>query len=446
MQLLVVFILILINGLFAMAEMALVSARRTKLKQLAAQGNEQAKSALALSGDPDNFLSTAQIGVTLIGILIGAFGEGSFSHLVSARLQTVSFLKPVSDKLGFVIAITIITYVSLVVGEIVPKRLAMHAPERLALYLSPFMAMVARVTHPAVIVLTASSNAILRAMQVKPASNRSLSEDEIRVLINESTRAGVFEKVEEDIAQRALRLADQQIKTIMTPRSEIIWLNTRASDSLSVLKSTPHSHLPVCNGSLDKLIGVAHAKNLLKICLRGEKIDLRQHIDKPYLIPENTRVVKVLEIFKKHNLSIACVVDEYGSVQGIVSFKDIMQTIIGDISEATALQDPHVFKTGRDYWLVDGMLAIDKLKKFLNMPSLPNEKDGNFQTLNGFILTYLDRIPSPGEEFSWNQYRFRIIAMIENRIDKVEITKIRKNPMLLSKWKFRTAQTNASGG
>ncbi len=406
-----------------MAEMALISSRKSRIKKLGDEGNHNAKTVLALLEQPEYFLSTVQVGVTVIGIVIGAFGESAIAHKLSVAMNTYSWLRPYSGVLSFVITIAVITYISLIIGELVPKRLALRFPERIAMFVAPYMAVVAKLANPVVDILSFSSSAILRVLQVTTKTDSSLSEEEIQGLITESAQAGLFEKTEGDIAQRALKLGDRQIKTIMTHRGDIAWFNLRTGDYPATIQIHPHSHYPVADDSIDKIIGIINAKDLLKQFIENKNIDVLKLMKKPVFIPENTRVSRALEVFRTNDLDLVCVVDEYGSIQGILSFKDIMQTIIGEVRNDDIDHDPHIFHRSKTMWIIDGMLNVEKFKKLTRIPELPHEKKQSYQTLSGCIIEYLERIPREGEEFTWKDYSFKIVQMIENRIGRVVVSK-----------------------
>lgn len=423
MEVFFIIILIFLNGLFAMAEMALISSKKSRIKKMVEEGNANAKTVQKLMEQPEYFLSTVQVGVTGISIIIGAFGESAIARKVEHYLNVYGPIKPYSSVLAFAITIAVITYLSLVIGELVPKRLALRFPERIAVFVAPYMAFVARFSNPLVDILSFSSSAILRLFQITSKADSSLSEDEIQGLINESAQAGLFEKTEGDIAQRALKLGDRQIKTIMTHRADIAWFNIKTPDYETIIRVQPHSHYPIADDSIDKIVGIVNAKDLLKQVVEKKDMDIIHLMKKPVFIPENTRVSKALEVFRTNDLDVVCVVDEYGSTQGILSFKDIMQTIIGEVRNDDINHDPHIYHRSQSMWIVDGMLNIEKFKKLTRLTELPHEKRESYQTVSGCIIAYLERIPREGEEFVWKDYTFKIIKVLENRVGRVVVSR-----------------------
>lgn len=406
-----------------MSEMALISSKKSRIKKMAEEGSVNAKTAQTLLEQPEYFLATVQVGVTGISIIVGAFGESAIARKIEPYLNMYLPLKPYSTFIAFALTIAAITYVSLVIGELVPKRLALRFPERIAVFIAPYMAFVAKLSNPLVDILSYSSSAILRMFQITSKTDSTLSDDEIQGLINESAQAGLFEKTEGDIAQRALKLGDRQIKTIMTHRADIAWFNIKAPDYETIIRMQPHSHYPVADDSIDKIIGIVNAKDLLKRVIEKKDMDIMQLMRKPVFIPENTRVSKVLEVFRTNDLDVVCVVDEYGSTQGILSFKDVMQTIIGEVRNDDINHDPHIYHRSKSMWIVDGMLNVEKFKKLIRISELAHEKKESYQTVSGFIIAYLERIPRAGEEFVWKDYTYKIATVTENRVGRVVVSR-----------------------
>ncbi|MBI2334646.1 HlyC/CorC family transporter [Candidatus Daviesbacteria bacterium] len=340
MEIIIILLLIILNGVFAMAEIAIISARKHKLKRLANEGSKAAKIALELSNNPNKFLSTVQIGITLIGILAGAFGGATLAKSLSVYLSALPLLDPYSDALGVGIVVITITYLSLVIGELVPKRIALNNPEVIALFFSRFMNILASAVSPFVRLLSISNDLVLKILRIRPKKQALVSEDEVRMLIAEGTKIGIFERAEKDIVERTLLLDDQKLSALMTPRNKIAWLDINDSPAKirTKISKLPHSHYPVCKGSLDNIVGVVRTENILTDFLASEEINLKQYLRKPLFAPNTMTALKVLEVFKKSGIHIVLVVQDK-KVVGLVSLTDILEAIVGDISTIDEQED-----------------------------------------------------------------------------------------------------------
>ena len=424
MEILIVLFLILINGILAMAEIAVVSSRKSKLQQQANDGNKNAEAALELANNPNRFLSTVQIGITLVGIFAGAFGGATIAESLSLQLSQVPFLGPYSDALGLGIVVIAITYLSLIIGELVPKRVALNYPETIAAFLARPMVTLSQISSPLVSLLAVSTDFILGALRIKPSDKPSVSEEEVRMLIREGTRTGVFEVAEREIVERTLLLGDKKMNSLMTSRKEVVWLNIDSSYKITREKITkhPHSHYPVCRDSLDKVIGVVRTEDLLTNLLLEERLDLRRYIHKPLFVPESMDVLHALELFKKSGIHLALIVDEYGNVQGLLSLADVFEAIVGDIPAINELADEEIVRRDNGTWLVDGLVPIDEFKERFQIKKLPGEKTGVFHTVGGFVMHKLGRVPVSGDGFEFGEYRYEVIDMDANRVDKVIIS------------------------
>lgn len=418
----IILILIIANGLFAMSEMAIISARRARLQELAEQGNRRALAALELASSPNLFLSTVQVGITLIGILAGAFGGATLSRHLAEYLALIPALQQSSEAIAFGLVVAVITYLSLIIGELVPKRLALHSPERIAVLMANPMRWLAILVGPIVHLLSQSTELVLRLFGVTSASGEPLvTEEEIKVLVRQGTEAGMFEVAEQDMVERVFRLGDQQVSALMTPRLDIIWLDL--NDSIEVNRSkmsgSRHSRFPVCQDTPDNILGVVHVTDLLMQSLSGHPLDLTAVLRQPLFVPESTHALRVLELFKQSGTHIAFIVDEYGVIQGLVTLNDVMEVIIGDVPFADQPAESGILQREDGSWLIDGMLPIDKFKELFELDELPGEERGNFQTLGGFIITQLGHIPRSTDHFEWEQFRFEVMDMDGNRVDKV---------------------------
>lgn len=421
MEFLIILLLIILNGILAMAEIAVVSSRKSKLQQQAQDGNKNAHAALELANNPNRFLSTVQIGITLVGIFAGAFGGATISEALSRQLSTIPWLDPYSDALALGTVVVIITYLSLIIGELVPKRIALNNPEMLASILARPMLGLSNISSPLVSLLAVSTDFILKTLHIKPSEQPSVSEEEVRMLIREGARTGVFEVTEREIVERTLRLGDKKVNALMTPRKEIVWLNPESTYKIIREKITknPHSHFPVCRDSLDKVIGVVRTEDLLTNLLLEEKIDLKKYLHKPLFVPESMDILHVLELFKKSGIHLAIIVDEYGNIHGLLSLADVFEAIVGDIPTINELDDEEIVRRDNGTWLIDGLVPIDEFKDRFQIKKMPGEKTGVFHTVGGFVMHKLGRVPVTGDGFEFGPYRYEVIDMDGNRVDKI---------------------------
>lgn len=428
MEILIVLFLIILNGVFAMAEIAIVSSRKSKLQQLANEGNKNALAALELAKSPNRFLSTVQIGITLIGIFAGAFGGATIAGNLAVQFNQVPAIAPFSDALALTIVVSIITYLSLIIGELAPKRFALTHPERIATIMARPMNFISKISGPVVTLLSFSTDMILRLFRVKPNMEPSVSDEEIRMMLREGTQVGVFEIAEKDIVERTLRLGDKKIPALMTSRKEITWLDIDSSFKsirTKIIKS-PHAYFPVCRDNLDKVIGVIRSEDMLRNFLVDEKIDLKKYLLKPLFIPESMDGLTLLELFKKSGVHMAMVIDEFGNVQGILSLNDILEAIVGDIPTINELDEEEIVKRDDGSWLIDGLLSIDEFKEYFHIKKLPDERSGVFHTIGGFMMHHLGRIPAASDTFERDDFIFEVVDMDGNRVDKVLVRKKEK--------------------
>lgn len=427
MEIVIIILLIVLSGIFAMVEIAVVSARKSRLQHLANEGSKNAQAVLDLKDSPNRFLSTVQIGITLIGILAGAFGGATIAENLAAYFETLPTLAPYSEAIGIAIVVAAITYLSLIIGELVPKRLGLSNPELIASAAAQPMRALSKISAPLVYLMSISTDFILQILQIKPREE-AVSAEEIRLLIREGARVGVFETAEKDIVERTLQLGEIRVNTFMTPRKQVVWLDIDSSFKAlrSKIAKNSHSHFPVCRDTLDKVLGVVRTEDILANFLIEERIDLRKFLHKPLFIPETTDGLKVLELFKKSGIHMALVVDEYGNVQGVISMTDILEAIVGDIPAIDELGEQEIMKRDDGSWLVDGLVPIDEFKEHFHLNKLPGEKSGNYHTVGGFVMYKLGRIPTPGDSFELELLKFEVLDMDENRIDKVLLIPLKK--------------------
>lgn len=429
-EILVILVLIIANGLFAMSEMAIVSARKARLKQRGQEGDARAITALELANAPNMMLSTIQVGITLIGVLTGAYGGATLAKELAVVLPSVPMLEAHREGIALAIVVIVISYLTLIIGELVPKRLALHSPERVASAVARPMRLLARVASPAVRLLSASTDLVLRLLRLRPTEEPPVTTEEIKVLLQQGTQAGVFEEAEQEMVHGVFRLGDRRVSMLMTPRTEIVWLDIDDSQEQirrEIIDST-YSRFPVCQGSLDNLLGLMHVKDLLPSAWAGQPVDLKASLQNPLVVPESTRALKVLELFKESGAQTAFVVDEYGSLQGLVTLTDILEAIVGDIPSIDEPAEAQAVQREDGSWLIDGMLPIDEFKDMFQIPSLPGEERGDYQTLGGFVMMHLARIPATADQFEWGPLRFEVVDMDGNRVDKVLVAPVEPKP------------------
>lgn len=423
-EILFIILLIIANGIFAMSEIAVVSSRKIRLQQRAKEGDLGARTALEMAESPSRFLSTIQVGITLIGILAGAYGGATIAEDLAEILALIPSLAPYGDVLSIVVVVLSITYLTIVLGELIPKRVALSNPEKIASFMAPSMNAFSTIVSPVVYLLSASTELLLKVFGIKPGEEPQVTEEEIRILIDRGATAGIIEEEEQDIVERVFRLGDQWAEAIMTPESEIVWLdmNDSAEDVQKKIASGPYSLFPVCKDRLDHVLGVVQAKDLLSCTIKDQKVDIKSFLLPPLFVPESMRALKVLERFKLTGIHLAIVLDEYGSVRGIVTLTDILEALVGDIPHIEELAEPQILKRDDGSWLVDGMLPIDEFKEAFQVENVHEEEDGRYQTVGGLVMMHLEKIPTTGDRFNWGGYRFEVVDMDEHRVDKVLVT------------------------
>jgi putative hemolysin len=423
---LIVLLLVLANGLFSMSEMAIVSSRKVRLQQAAERGDRRAQVALELANSPTRFLSTVQVGITLIGVVVGIFSGKTFEEPLKGAIETIGLLKPYAAGLSLTLVALATTYLSLIIGELVPKQIALSNPEAIAISVATPMAALSRITGPAVGLLSASSSLVLKLLNIVPSSDPEVTEEEIRVLIQQGTEAGTFEEAEQEIVERVFELGDRRVNAIMTPRPDIIWLDLDDSFDANKLKlvDSSYTRLPVCSEGLDNVLGILQVNDLLTQSLNGQPLDFTTSLRQPLFIPESTRSLKVLELFKESSVQVALVVDEYGVIQGLVTLDDILEAIVGDLP-STDDDDDQAVQREDGSWLLEGMMSVEEFRELFDLEDeLPGEQRGNYHTLGGFVITHLGRIPRASDHFEWKQMRFEVMDMDGNRVDKILVLPI----------------------
>ncbi len=421
---LIILLLIVANGVFALAEVAVLTARKARLHQRANEGNLKAKAALALAESPNRFLSTVQIGITLIGVMAGALGGATIAENIAAYLQAFPSLSPHAESIGLGLVVIVITYLSLVIGELVPKRIALHSPERIASLVAYPMQWLSALASPLVTMLTFSTDLILRLIGLRSSNEPSVTEQEITVMIEQGTQAGIFAPAEHIMIKRVFRMGDRTVGSLMTLRPDISWidLDDPLEENLKKLHDGAYSRVPVCRGDLDNVAGILRAKDMLRQCLACEIPDINGLLLEPVFVPETLPALKLLEKMKKERTHIVLVVDEYGTVKGLVTLNDILEAIVGELPSRDESDEPYAVQREDGSWLFDGMLPMDEFKEHLNLDRLPGEESGEYLSLSGYVLNKMGRIPTAGDWFEADGLRFEIMDMDNNRIDKILVS------------------------
>ncbi|WEN40775.1 hypothetical protein CKCBHOJB_00308 [Thauera sp. GDN1] len=425
MEIALLIALIVLNGVFAMSEIALVTARRARLARLAEDGDGSAEVAMKLGEDPTRFLSTIQIGITSIGILNGIVGEAALAGPLAEWLQTLGMERRTSEIGSTVLVVVVITYVSIVVGELVPKRIGQINPEGIARLVARPMNVLAMASRPFVHLLAGSTALLLRLMGQRELGGPSVTEEEIHALLNEGSEAGVIEKSEHEMVRNVFRLDDRQIGSLMVPRSDIVALDVDRplDENLTLVAESAHSSFPVCRDGLDEILGIVSAKKIFTQMLRGETVDLTKDLQAPVYVPESLTGMELLEQFRSSGTYIVFVIDEYGEVQGMVTLHDVVESVTGeflshDTEEAWAVQRED------GSWLLDGLIPIVELKDRLGIKAVPEEEKGRYHTLSGMVMWLLGRLPNTGDIATWENWRLEVIDLDGKRIDKVLATRL----------------------
>jgi len=429
-DILIISVLILLNGVFAMSELALVSAKRMRLERRAEEGSRGARTALKLADDPSNFLSTVQVGITLIGIFNGAFGEASLVSHMTPELQGIPLIAPYAREVALGIVVVAITIASIIFGELVPKRIAMAYPEQMAVLISPPLRMLSKVMSPFVKFLSLTTNAIMRVIGIHQAKEEAPTEEDIAGIIKEGADTGLFEKTEYDIVSRALRLDDQHLKALMTPRVDLVILDLECdrAANLALIAEHPYSRFPVCRGDRSHILGYVLVRDLLAQVARTgsiEAVDVDAVVQELLYVPETVSAMALLEMFKKNRAELALIVDEYGDIQGMVTLSDVMSALVGDVTVVGEEDDPDAVQRQDGSWLLDGGVALDRFRDLLGTSMVfPGEDEGAYHTLAGFLLYQLGYIPKAAEAVDWQHLRFEVMDMDGNRIDRILVSQI----------------------
>lgn len=421
-EIIMIFILILVNAVLAMSEAALVASRKARLQQQASEGNKSSALAIKLIEDPNIFLSTVQIGITLIGVLAGAVGGATIAESLAATLQTVPYIGEYSTSIALGTVVISITVLTIWLGELVPKRLGLNSPEKIAQIVAGPMLFLSRVFSPFIKLMSAATNLVLRLMGVNASSEPPITEEELQMLISQGTQAGVFQEAEQEMVEGIFSLGDSRVYSLMTPRTDLVWLDI--TDSIEEIREKiaecPFSRFPVRQDSLETIVGIVKSRDLLVESLSGKEIDLKTLLKPAYFIPETMFASRALELFKEKNTELLLVIDEFGGLQGLLTINDILEEIVG----AMEFEEPQATQRQDGSWLLDGMLEVDEFKELFEFTMLPHEDE--YETLSGFVMTSLGRVPQPSDNFEWNGFRFEVMDMDGRRVDKVLVTLLPK--------------------
>lgn len=426
-NILIIAVLFYFNGVFAKYEIAMVSARKTRLQQRSDDGNRGAADALELLKDPNQqYLSTIQIMITMIDTLAGGIGGAMLANPLAEVLQKVSWLAPAADTVALIFVVVVITYFSIVLGELIPKRIAVSKPEDVVCQLSPAIRKLTRLMRPLTRLLSTSTNLGIKLLRIDTQAEPSITEDEIKVFIEQGRDIGLIEQTESDMFSGIFRLGDRRVDVLMTPRTDLEWIDIEDDQHtiISELMHSEYSRIPVGRGSLDDVLGMVNVKELIGIDLHSPNFHLTDFIREPMFVPENMQALKVFEQFRATGTHQALVIDEYGGVQGMVTLYDVLEAIVGEIPLDAEDQEQEVVQRADGSYLLDGMLPIDEIKELLDFDELPDEGRAGYQTLSGFVMNQLGSIPRVGQTFTWDTYQFEVVDMDGRRVDKVLVTRL----------------------
>lgn len=418
-EVLLIFILLFINGLFSMSEIAVVSAKKVRLQKRAEEGNLGAKAALDLAETPNRFLSTVQIGITLVGVLSGAFGGAALAVHLVPYVEQIVFLKPYANEVSFSFVVLLITYFSLVIGELVPKRIGLNAPERIAAIMSRPMSFISKLTAPVVWLLSVSTNTVLKLLRQSKSADSAVTEDEIKAILVQGKTEGIIEETEQELMENVIRLDDQSITALMTPRTKVVWLDLQGKSSEireQILKSQ-FSRLLVVKGDLDNIQGFVESKDIVNLILTESLSSLQRIIKKPLFIPETSTALEVLEKFRYSQSHFGVIIDEFGFMQGIITTDDLLEAIIGDLT--FGVRNENAVQRSDGSWLLDARLSNSDYSLILKIKELPTDEIGVYETLAGFVIKRLEKLPEIGDKFVWQGYTFEVVDMDGKRVDQV---------------------------
>ncbi|WP_283391480.1 hemolysin family protein [Millionella massiliensis] len=424
MEIVIIVLLLLLNGVFAMYEFSLVSSSRARLKNEAARGSRKAEKTLRLLDEPEKILSTIQIGITLIGIVSGAFGGVSLADDVKPLFEKISFLAPYANDLAMITVVALITYLSLIIGELVPKSIALGNPERVATLLTPIMIGLTKISYPFVWLLSISTKVVNRLLGIKSGDERSMTEDEIKMIIRQSTEQGILEKEETEMLQDVFRFTDKHANELMTHRKDLVYLFTRQSreEVLETIATAHYSRYLLCGDSTSDIVGMVSVKDIIDLWRDGKTFDLRSIATEPLLVPENLQATRVLKLFKQHKCSFAAVISEYGMIEGVITLHDLAESILGEVPDENDTAEPAYIKRNDGSILVDGTYSVDDFMEEMGIVAIDDLQKEDFNTLSGLAMFMLGRIPTEGDQFDYRNLHFEVVDMDASRVDKLLVT------------------------
>jgi putative hemolysin len=409
-----------------MSEIAVVAARKVRLQQRADEGDERAKTALALAHDPNRFLSTVQFGITMVGVLAGAYGGAKLATPLAEPIATaLPQLALYADDIALALVVGVITVLSLIIGELVPKRIGLNNPEAIASWVARPMLMLSKIGGPVIHVLTGATNFVLRVFGVKGEAEPNLTEEEIKALISQGAETGAVGATEENIVQRVFQLGDQRVAAIMTPRPDIEWIDVDATEEelREFLASHAHTQFVVCHGGLDEVLGIVRSADLLPNAFKGSRIDLRSLTREALFVPDSMPAVQLLESFRSSHKHVALVMDEYGAVEGLVTITDLLTAIVGELPADASEAHGEFVSRADGSWLVDGSAAMETVATHFGLDDLPKDEAGAYHTIGGFVMARLGRVPKTADTFEWGGMKFEVMDMDGRRIDKVMVSR-----------------------
>ena len=417
-EIIIILAIILVNAIFVLSEMSVASSRKARLQQRINEGDRGANTVLQLIENPNLFLATVQIGITLVSVFVGAVGGARLSAPLRAWLATIPALAPYADSLAFALVVIGIAFIAIVLGELAPKRIALHNPEQIAAILAGPMMFISTLFRPFVWILGKITDLILKLLGIEPGTEPPVTEEEIQLLIDQGTQAGVFEEAEHDMVEGVFSLADQRVYSLMTPRPDIVWLDIADSveEIRQKLAESNFSRFPVRQGSLDAIVGIVKARDLLVQSLNNEPIILKNLLKPAFFVPETMFASRALEVLKEKGTDMLLIIDEFGALQGLLTITDILEEIVGEME----IEEPQATQRQDGSWLLDGMLEVDEFKEIFHLPGLPHEDE--YETLSGFVMVSLGRVPQPTDRFEWHGLNFEVMDMDGRRVDKVLVT------------------------
>ena len=422
----VLLILLIINGFLSMAEMAVVSSRRPRLQTMAADGKPGAARALALAEDPGDFLSTVQIGITAIGIFTGVFSGARLAEPVAGVLRAIPLLADYADPTAIFIVVLITTYLSLIVAELTPKRVALSRPEEIAALVAPPMDFLSKIARPLVFLLDRSSEGLAQILGVRPSDAPTVTDEEVRIMLQQGAKVGIFEPIEEEIVTQVFRLSDRRASAIMTPRTEIDWIDVEEGVEAvrTLLMESSHSRFPLAEGSLDHVIGIVFVRDLLLQRMAGVEADLRAIVRPALFLPESMTALDVVEQMRASRSHMALIINEYGGLEGLVTISDVVEAILGSVETPGVEEEPEIVQRADGSWLVNGMWSVDEFQEQFGLKDLPARDDLDYQTVGGMIMAVLEQVPSVGSHIEVDDYTLEVMDMDGRRVDKVLVQKM----------------------